>query len=231
MELRFSDEVEDVEGLFILAYGEHGSGKTYMLRTAPRVVVADYDDGMLTNHDVRVPYLTKADLKTTQKLHQLLDAPPDLEDGKPAYGLAIDSGTAWIDELLFTEIKGDRGARVGLTQQDWGRVFVEIQSLFLHCKQAAKEGIYKYVIINFHTEAKEDKMTGELTLGPSIPGGMFWRAGRYADLYIRLQKHTTKHSVAKLRHSRDRINVVEDNEPPDIEAWLDSFAKLKERKK
>ena len=227
MELNYSDQIPEEQGIFIMILGEHGTGKTYLLRTAPRCVVVDFDDGMLTNQDVHVPLYTKRDIKDTGSLIRLLDSPPILEDGEMADGICIDSGTAWIDEFLFKEIKGDRGARVGLTQQDWGRVFTEIQSLFLKCKQVAKEGVWKYVIINFHTEAKEDKMTGELVMGPSIPGGMFWRAGRYADIYLRLKKHSTKHSIVDLRHSRDRLNVVEDKETPNVTDWLNKFAAMK----
>jgi hypothetical protein len=230
MELRYSDKLGEDEGLLIFVVGEHGAGKTYMIRTCPRPLVLDFDRGILTNHDVHVPYLTKDEVPSTQKLHAILDNPPPLEDDLPPTGIVIDSGTAWIDEMLFDEIKGGRGARVGLTQQDWGRVFVEIQSLFLHCKKLVKDDCkYEYVIITFHTEAKEDKATQELVVGPSIPGGMFWRAGRHADLYVRVRPHTSKHSVIDLRSGpwRDRARVVEDREPPDVGKWLELFRKVK----
>jgi energy-coupling factor transporter ATP-binding protein EcfA2 len=230
MKPRYSDKLHETEGLFIMVVGEHGSGKTYMLRTCPRGLVVDYDGGMLTNHDVHLPYFTKAEIPSTQALVSLLNNPPDLEDGKPPSGIIIDSGTAWIDEILFDEIKGSRGARVGLTQQDWGRVFVEIQSLFLLCKKLVKDDRrYEYILINFHMEAKEDKTTNELVLGPSIPGGMFWRAGRHADLYIRLKSHTSKHSVVDQRGGpwRDRARVITNLEPPNVGQWLEAFRKVK----
>jgi hypothetical protein len=230
MELRYSDKLHETEGLFIMVVGEHGSGKTYMLRTCPRGLVVDYDGGMLTNHDVHLPYLTKEEVPTTQALFSLLNNPPPLEDGELPTGIIIDSGTAWIDEILFDEIKGTRGARVGLTQQDWGRVFVEIQSLFLLCKKLVKDNrLYEYIIITFHMEAKEDKTTNELVLGPSIPGGMFWRAGRHADLYIRLKSHTSKHSVVDQRGGpwRDRARVITNLEPPNVGQWLEAFRKVK----
>ena len=33
MDLHYSDEVPEDEGLFIMGVGEHGSGKTWMIRT------------------------------------------------------------------------------------------------------------------------------------------------------------------------------------------------------
>jgi hypothetical protein len=228
--IKYTDNLHEAEGLFIMVVGEHGSGKTYMLRTCPRGLVLDYDRGLLTNHDVHLPYLTKEDLPTTQALHSLLDNPPELSDGKIPSGIVIDSCTAWIDEVLFDEIKGGRGSRVGLTQADWGRVYVEIQSLFLHCKKLVKDDLkYDYIILIFHIEAKEDKATKELILGPSIPGGMFWRAGRHADLYIRLKSHASKHSVVDNRGGpwRDRARVITNNEPPDVRQWLEDFREVK----
>jgi hypothetical protein len=232
--IKYSDEIPEEEGLFIMAVGEHGSGKTWMIRTCPRPLVFDFDRGILTNHDVHVPYLTKADIPSTQVLHRTLDDPPKLKDGKPPSGIIIDSTTAWIDELLFDEIKGGKGARVGLTQQDWGRIFVEIQTLFLHCKKLVKDDHkYDYIICNFHTEAKEDRVTQELVVGPSIPGGMFWRAGRHADLYIRLKSHSSKHSIIDNRSGpwRDRARVVINMEPPNVGQWLKEFTKVKGDKK
>lgn len=231
--LRYSDNIPENEGLFIMAVGKHGSGKTYMLRTCPRPLVLDYDRGMLTNYDVHVPYLTKEEVQSTQDLHRILANPPNLDDGKPPTGIVIDSGTAWVDEVLFPEIKGGKGARVGLTQADWGRVYVEIQSLFLLCKKLVKDDFkYAYIIINFHLEAKEDKVSGELMVGPSIPGGMFWRAGRHADLYIRLKAHGSKHSIVDNRSEpwRDRTRVVENLATPNVGQWLEDFTKVKSSK-
>ncbi len=225
-EIRYSDTPDPNEGLFMMVVGEPGSGKTYLIRTCPRPFVLDFDRGILTNRDVHVPYYTGTDVPSIQALHRFLNNPPNLEDGKPPDGVIIDSGTGWIDEILFDEIKQGRGARVGLTQQDWGRVFVEIQSLLLLCKKLVKEDPrYKYIIINFHTEAKEDKTTGELFIGPSIPGGMFWRAGRHADLYILLRKHKAKNSIVDMSSGpwRDRARVVEDKATPDVSRWLKEF--------
>jgi hypothetical protein len=230
MEIKYSDEIDSQEGLLMFIVGEHGSGKTWLLRTCPRVLVFDYDGGILTNHDVHVPYLTKKDLPSTQILHRTLDNPPNLSDGKPPSGIVIDSCTAWIDEILFDEVKGGKGARVGLTQQDWGRIFVEIQTLFLRCKKLVKDDKqYQYIILNFHTEAKADQVTGELVVGASIPGGMFWRAGRHSDLYIRIKSHPSKHSVVDNRQGpwRDRSRVVVNGEPPNVGQWLDGFTKVK----
>lgn len=224
MQIRMSNERREDEGLFIMMLGEHGTGKTYSIRTCPRPLVLDYDRGMITNEDVEVAYLTKDDIKSTDGLRRLLDNPPNLPDGQPPSGIIIDSGTAWIDEVLFDEVKGGRGARVGLTQQDWGRVFVEIQALLIHCKTLVKDkGKYQYIIMTFHTEAKEDKASGELIIGPSIPGGMFWRAGRHFDIIVRLRKHSTKGSVVDLRAGRDRLRVVEDKETPNVSEWLTKF--------
>ena len=234
MDLKYSDEIPADEGLLIFFVGEHGSGKTHLIRTCPRPLVFDYDGGILTNHDVHVPYLTKKDIPSTQILHRTLNSPPLLKDGKAPSGIIIDSCTAWIDEILFDEVKGGKGARVGLTQQDWGRIFVEIQSLLLLCTKLVKDDHrYDYLILNFHTEAKADQTTGELVVGPSIPGGMFWRAGRHADLYIRLKSHTSKHSIVDNRQGpwRDRARVITNGEPPDVGAWLASFTKVKGEEK
>ena len=231
--LRYSDNIAENEGLFIMAVGKHGSGKTYMIRTCPRGLVLDYDRGIITNHDVHVPYYTKEEVPTTLALFAFLNNPPNLADGKPPDGIIIDSGTAWVDEVLFPEIKGSRGARVGLTQADWGRVYVEIQSLFLLCKKLVKDDFkYKYIIINFHQEAKEDKTSGELMAGPSIAGAMFWKAGRHADLYILLKAHGSKHSIVDNRNEpwRDRTRVVVNMEPPDVGQWLEDFTKVKSSK-
>jgi len=232
LELRSTDVKNENEGLFILLVGEHGSGKTYSIRTCPRPLVLDFDRGMLTNEDAKpsISYLTKEDIKSTDNLRRILDNPPNLPDGSPPSGIIIDSVTAWIDEVLFDEIKGGKGSRVGLTQQDWGRVFVEIQQLFLQCKTLVKDkGKYQYIMLICHTEAKEDKSTGELVMGPSIPGGMFWKAGRHFDIYVRVRSHNTKHSIVHMQGGpfRDRARVVEDKEQPNVGKWLTQFATVR----
>lgn len=165
--------------LKILDYGESGTGKTCFLKTFPKPIVADFDNGSLVYAGMDVEY-EKFDRSDPNELKRyeswmIKDVIPKLKNGeRQTFG--FDSITTFADLVMQATLQANGRLGQNPQLQDWMTQMNVMQSTFNKLL-----GFPCNVVIIAHEQLEKDDLTGALRGTPMITGKMAGKLSLYFD--------------------------------------------------
>ena len=220
--LTTTDQQGTTHGVKCLVYGGPGSGKTYMARTCPNVIILSAESGLLSLRDVSLPVLV---IRTVQELEAAYQWLAFDSSSHPYTTVYLDSISEIAETILATEKKGAKDPRAA-----YGEL---VEQTMAQCKKfrdlpgrdvvfCAKEGPFTEPVTNLPKA------------GPTCPGQRLANELPYLfDLVMRLEVHTTEQGEryrllrtgpSPQAHAKDRSGVLAEYEYPDLGAI---FSKIK----
>lgn len=154
----------------VLVMGPPKSGKTSFIATAPNVVVADVEAGLMSIAHLNIPYVTIDDVSKLETLYQILKDDGLRQRAAEQMGLpsidtvAIDTLDAFQEMLKKDILATER--RSEMQQKDWGKLkerMVQILKAF--------KSLPMNVIFTCHTSTVQDE-EGKQIYAPNLQGSV-----------------------------------------------------------
>jgi len=159
--------------LNVLVYGVPGVGKTVFAATFPKPLFVDIDLGLMSVAHKKVAYfrpVNHADLRSTMTVEVLYNFET----------IVVDSLTE-LHSFFLQEIL--RNANRDQAQlQDWGMAGERIVQFIMQLRK-----LPQHVVLICEERADKDEETGQISLGPALPGQLFKNVGRYVDLFFHMK--------------------------------------------
>jgi len=154
----------------ILIMGPPKSGKTTFISTAPNVVVADVEAGLMSIAHLNVPYVTIDEVSKIETLYQILKDDGLRQRAAVSMGLpdiqtvAIDTLDAFQEMLKRDILATER--RTSMQQADWGKLKERMYAMLKAFKELPLN-----VIFTVHTSTSQDE-DGRQILTPGLQGSI-----------------------------------------------------------
>lgn len=154
----------------ILIMGPPKSGKTTFISTAPNVVVADVEAGLMSIAHLNIPYVTIDEMSKIETLYQILKDDGLRQRAATSMGLpdiqtvAIDTLDA-LQEMMKKEILATE-RRTTMQQADWGKLKERMSAMLKAFKDLPLN-----VIFTVHTSTSQDE-DGRQILTPGLQGSI-----------------------------------------------------------
>ncbi len=193
-----------------LIYGDSGTGKTSFGATAPNVIFASAEAGLLSVWNKRIPYV---EIKTLKDLHDLYFYL--VKGGHPYETVVIDS-ISEINDLIKSQLEAKRGRALQI--QDWGEIAKQIEdvlrkfrSLDMHVIMIAQESI-----------ARDDQKIIKYT--PSLNGKTATKIAYFMDIVGHIEVTPTGEHLINTQPSpkyltKDRTGKLGNGIAPDFNLW------------
>jgi len=173
--LKLSSTKSKVQHVKMLCYGDSGTGKTYLCRTAPRPVIISAEQGLLSLADVDIPVLEVRTLADVEEAYKHVAASKEYDT------ICIDSLSDLAESLLL-ELKEDPKFRD--PRQAYGQMADEMSRLTRMFRDIPNKHVYviaKQIRVS-------DEATGAQTYEPMIPGKSFAaNVSYFFDLVVALR--------------------------------------------
>lgn len=194
-----------------LIYGDSGSGKTSFGATAPNVIFASAEAGLLSVWNKRIPYVEIKTLKDLQDLYLYLS-----KGGHPYETVVIDS-ISEINDLIKSQLEAKRGRALQI--QDWGEIAKQIEdvlrkfrSLDMHVIMIAQESI-----------ERDDQKIIKYT--PSLNGKTATKIAYFMDIVGHIEVLPTGEHLINTQPSpkyltKDRTGRLWNGIAPDFNLWI-----------
>jgi len=168
--------------LKILLQGPPKSGKTTFLATAPNIVVAAVEAGLMSIAHMDIPYVEIDGTDKLQTLHTVLQDDTMRSKAAKQLGLpqidtvAIDTLDAWQEMLKKEILKENR--RTSMQQADWGTLKERMATIL-----KAFVALPMNVIFTVHTSTTQDDES-RLIYAPALQGGIKDEVAGFVDFSL-----------------------------------------------
>lgn len=201
-----------------LVYGTSGTGKTTFGSTAPKVLFASSEDGLLSVAEKGVEY---AQIKSYKDLIDLLAF---LIKGGHGYETIVIDSITEINEIIKEEIE-TRTKRL-MQLQDWGEVQKKIKNTFRSFKSLPMHVLFIAQEKVIHDEDKIEKIV------PGLNGKAATTIAYDVDIvgYLMIDKAGKRIMMTdpnKRLLTKDRSNKIGNATKIDFSEWVDLISKIK----
>lgn len=200
--------------LKLLIAGESGAGKTRISSTAPNVLYASAEAGLMSVADRSPAYV---DIKTIADLAELRVALAQ-EPAKRAQIFGCEVDTVVIDTIdevqrLLTRERLDATRKEALTMQDFGWLGDQVRGIV-----RGYRNLDLNVIFTVHTKTVTDEESGRVFVKPALQGAMADEIAAYVDLAVVLRSRPVTRQVDG---KAERVNVrIMQTAPDNTYPWL-----------
>lgn len=193
-----------------LIYGDSWTGKTSFWATAPNVIFASAEAGLLSVWNKRIPYV---EIKSLKDLHDLYFY---LAKGEHPYETVVIDSISEINDLIKTQLEIKRGRALQI--QDWGEIAKNIEdilrkfrSLDMHVIMIAQETI----------ERDDQKIVKYM---PSLNGKTATKIAYFMDIVWHIEVLPTGEHLINTQPSpkyltKDRTGKLWNGIAPDFNLW------------
>ncbi len=166
----------------MLVCGGAGLGKTLMSSTAPNVLYASAEGGMMSVAEKNLPVMDITKTSQIQELIVALDQVPKVRAkiiGHPIDTVVIDT----IDEVarIFVAERIESEKKESMAIQDWGWLGDQLRGMIRSLRNLEMN-----VIFTSHLKSTEDAETSRMFFKPAIQGAMGDEIAAYVDLAVLL---------------------------------------------
>lgn len=193
-----------------LIYGDSGTWKTSFWATAPNVIFASAEAGMLSLGNKKIPYVEIKSLKDLQDLYLYL-----AKWGHKFETVVIDS-ISEINDLIKTELEAKRGRPLQI--QDWGEIAKQIENILRKFR-----GLDMHVIMIAQEQVERDdqKITKYV---PSLNWKTATKIAYFMDIVGHIEITATWEHIINTVPSpkyltKDRTWRLGNNIAPDFNLW------------
>lgn len=200
-----------------LIYGDSGSGKTSFGATAPNVIFASAEAGLLSVWNKRIPYVEIKSIKDLQDLYLYLAA------GKHDYQTVVIDSISEINDLIKSQLEAKRGRALQI--QDWGEIAKQIEnilrkfrSLDMHVIMIAQESI-----------ERDDQKIVKYT--PALNGKTATKIAYFMDIVGHIEVLPTGEHLINTQPSpkyltKDRTGRLWNGIAPDFNLWISAVESM-----
>lgn len=186
-----------VPRLKILVAGDPGSGKTRWPSTAPNVLYADMNKGLMSVRDRDVHGVSINSVAELSELKHALDQKPAVREQR--MGFRVDTIVLDTCDDLARMIMKERlvAERHDVMQvQDWGHLADLMRNIVIGFRNLDDLN----VIFNVHLKEQTDGESGRVTFRPQIQGSMGDEIAAYVDIAAVLEARPVIDPQTKERH-------------------------------
>ena len=144
-------------GVKVLVYGAAGSGKTFMIKTLPNVIVLSAEAGLLSLQDADLPYIEITNMEDLQEAYTWCR---ESDEAKGFESIALDSISEVAEVVLHTEMQRNKDGRAA-----YGEMNTSMTGLI----RAFRDLSGKHVFMTAKLEKSQDEM-GKMLYNPGMPG-------------------------------------------------------------
>ena len=219
--IKSTKDIANFKHINALVYGQSGIGKTVLCATAPKPLILDSENGLLSLSN------TQVDSAEINNLNDLKEAFKFLSAAKHEYQTVCVDSLSEVAEKVLIEYKAvERDPRAA-----YGKMAEEIFAVVRKFKQ-----LPLHVIFTAKQTRIEDAFTGKSTFGPSFPGQQLPLNLPYQlDLVLALrigQKDGNKFRFIQPQpdvqyDAKDRTGILDSKEKPNLS---DLIAKIQTTK-
>lgn len=173
------EEGGDVQRI-ILFYGPSGVGKTYLAAQFPDPLILSFDPGLLGGALSAAKFSPKQ--MKIDSYEQLMDGIPSLEEyaGKEFKTLVVDSAS-YLSRLVMRHILLKSGVEIPKFEQ-WNLLAERMRKLCLTLTD-----LDCHVIFNAVDTLQKNEVTGDIYIGPDLPGKLAKELPQYCDVVAKLK--------------------------------------------
>lgn len=184
----------------VLVQGPPKSGKTTFISTAPNVVVAACEAGLMSIAHLDIPYVNITSISILQNLEMILNDPTLRAAAAKELGVdsidtvAIDTVDA-LQEMLKKEILAET-RQTQMQQKDWGTLKERLAAMLKRFVALPVN-----VIFTVHTATTQDD-EGKLIYTPGLQGAIKDEIAGYVDFSLLAfrQRETGKDGIARIKY-------------------------------
>jgi hypothetical protein len=188
-------------GIKCLIYGLSGAGKTFLLSTAPRVLILSAESGLLSLSRFNLPYILIKSLADLQAAYNYVATNPD---SRQFWTIALDSISEIAEQVLAYEMANNRDPR---------KAYGEMATQIMQVMRLFRDLPQRHVVFIAKQGRITDASTGGVLWGPLMPGQQLDQQMPYMfDEVFQLVvgKTTEGQSFRALRTERDNQNEAKD---------------------
>ena len=158
IKLQSTQSISVSQGVKCLAYGEAGSGKTYIISTAPRPVIFSAESGLLSLRKFNIPFHTISTFKDLEEIYLFCTKSAEIKNFDT---ICLDS-ISEIAEVILFDLKSKN--------KDPRKAYGEVQDVMLDMIRGFRDIPQKHVYFSAKQDMIKDGTTGALSFGPMMPG-------------------------------------------------------------
>lgn len=158
IKLQSTSNLASVQGVKSLVYGESGSGKTFLVSTAPRPVIFSAESGLLSLRKFTIPYQI---VSTYKEMEEVYNWCIKSSEAKNFDTLCLDS-ISEIAEVVLADLK--------TKHKDPRKAYGEVQDNMLEMMRGFRDIPQKHVYFSAKQGITKDGTNGALYFGPLMPG-------------------------------------------------------------
>jgi len=201
-----------------LIYGPSGSGKTFFAGTAPDVIFASAEGGLLTLKDKNPHYV---DIRSLNDLRDFLN---HLKTKKHEYKTVVIDSITEINDIIKDEIEAR--TKRSIQKGDWEEVAKKVKNVLRMFRDLPMHVIF---IALEKVEKDGDEI---LKILPELNGKSATGVARYMDVvgYVRVEADGTRKIITESHPkllSKNRGNCIPNDTKPDFKIWIKKASKIK----
>lgn len=207
----------EITSLNILVYGDPGVGKTSFAATAPDVLIADTENGLLSVKDSQVDFVHLSSWNDLEELYKFMKS----DEGKKYKTVAIDTITELMNKLVDELKRTHNNGQNGLSQGGWGVAIDKIAGMMRSFRDLPQS-----VIFTAHAQFQDKANEGSMRI-PSLNGKKLpMQACGQVDIVAYLEvldtddgekKRVLRTTASQDYYAKDRTEVLGGVVPPDFE--------------
>jgi len=213
MAIKLTTTAEATKHVKCLTFGDSGTGKTTLCKTAPKPIIICAERGLLSLSDVDIPVIEVSNIADVVEAYEFVTG----EDGKEFETVCLDS-ISDIAETLLAKLKEE--------STDPRQAYGKLNDMCADIIKKFRDIPDKHVYFTAKNKRIEDQFTGITSWQPSMPGQTLGPALPYLfDFVIPLRIGVTPENVeyrylqtkADIQYlAKDRSGKLEPQEEPNL---------------